>query len=384
MIKNKLINILQSFENGFLIATMPSGEIIKSGNESHNLKADVQIHSWRVLNEVISKGDIGLAQMYMQGLVTTSNIANLLMILGKNAEKIDSIINGNALYTLIFRIKNLFRKNTHTGSKKNIEYHYDLGNDFYSLWLDKTMTYSSAYFKNENESLSQAQVNKYNLILENLNKEEKDILEIGCGWGGFINEAEKQGYNVKGLTLSNQQKKYVDELIAKNHFKSQCILQDYRTENQKFSNIVSIEMFEAVGKEYWNVYFQKIKECLKENGRAVIQTITIDDSRYKSYEQTSDFIREYIFPGGFLPSNAIFQGLAQEHGLKVIDVKAFGQSYTQTLLMWLANFCNAEKEVFGLGYDRQFAKMWEFYLAYCASGFDMKRTDVIQYTLQHA
>jgi cyclopropane-fatty-acyl-phospholipid synthase len=258
-----------------------------------------------------------------------------------------------------------------------------LGNDFYSLWLDETMSYSSGIFC-ESDCLKKSQENKYQRILDQINKNGSKILEIGCGWGGFINQASIQGFEVKGLTLSNEQKSYADQLIKNKNLSAQIALQDYRHEKDKFDNIVSIEMFEAVGKEYWNEYFSKIKECLKSDGKAVIQTIAIGDEFYKKYIKTSDYIREYIFPGGFLPSPKIFNMLAKKNGLKVIEEFRFGDSYSKTLLKWLDNFNAVQNKIIELGYDHEFIRKWQFYLAYCAAGFESKRTDVIQYSLIHS
>lgn len=245
------------------------------------------------------------------------------------------------------------------------------------------MSYSSGIFYGD-ESLIESQKNKYKRILDQLNKDGTNILEIGCGWGGFINIASNKNYDIKGLTLSHQQKDYSENLIKSKKLNAHIALQDYRHEKGKFDNIVSIEMFEAVGKKYWDNYFSQIKKCLNINGRAVIQTIIIEDEFFKKYSKTSDYIREYIFPGGFLPTPNIFQKLAQKHGLQIIDEFRFADSYAKTLLKWLENFNKENKKIIALGYDQEFIKKWQFYLAYCAAGFKSKRTDVIQYTLTHA
>ncbi|MFT6106160.1 MAG: cyclopropane-fatty-acyl-phospholipid synthase [Rickettsiales bacterium] len=381
--KRKIFKHLEKAKHGYLKITTPCGNDIEIGDKNSQIKADIQIEDWNVLDLVLSKGDIGFGEAYIKGLFTSSKIENLLLFISLNHKEFEAIFHSNIIYGAFFAIKNFFKKNSLKGSKKNIEFHYDLGNDFYSLWLDETMSYSSGIFCKA-DCLKKSQENKYQRILDQINKNGSKILEIGCGWGGFINQASAQGFEVKGLTLSKEQKSYADELILSKNLNSKIDLQDYRLEKEKFDNIVSIEMFEAVGKEYWNEYFSKIKECLKEGGKAVVQTITIDDEFYKKYHETSDFIREYIFPGGFLPSPEIFKKTAKKNGLQVIDEFKFGDSYKQTLLKWLDNFNAVQKQVLELGYDQEFIRKWQFYLAYCAAGFESKRTDVIQYSLVHA
>ncbi|MFT7086659.1 MAG: cyclopropane-fatty-acyl-phospholipid synthase [Rickettsiales bacterium] len=381
--KNKIFKHLEKARHGYLQITTPCGSEIEIGDKNSNLKADIKINNWALLDLVLSKGDIGFGEGYIKGLFTTQKIENLLLFISLNHKEFEVIFHSNLIYSAFFSIKNFFKKNSLKGSKKNIEFHYDLGNDFYSLWLDETMSYSSGIFC-ETNCLKKSQENKYQRILDQINKNGSKILEIGCGWGGFINQASIQGFEVKGLTLSNEQKSYADQLIKNKNLSAQIALQDYRHEKDKFDNIVSIEMFEAVGKEYWNEYFSKIKECLKSDGKAVIQTIAIGDEFYKKYIKTSDYIREYIFPGGFLPSPKIFNMLAKKNGLKVIEEFRFGDSYSKTLLKWLDNFNAVQNKIIELGYDHEFIRKWQFYLAYCAAGFESKRTDVIQYSLIHS
>lgn len=381
--ENRIFKHLEKAKYGYLIIDTPCGNEIDIGDKNSEIHADIKINDWALLDLVLSKGDIGFGEGYIKGLFTTNNIANLLLFISLNQKELEPLFHSNILYSALFGIKNLFKKNSVKGSKKNIEYHYDLGNNFYSLWLDETMSYSSGIFC-EKDCLLTSQSNKYQRILNQINQSGSQILEIGCGWGGFINEAHNKGYDVKGLTLSNQQKLYSEKLIKDNNINSQIALQDYRQEKGKFDNIVSIEMFEAVGRKYWDDYFNKIKECLNKDGRAVIQTITIGDEFYKKYLKTSDYIREYIFPGGFLPSPSIFNKLAKKHGLYVVDEFKFGKSYAKTLLKWLDNFDIAQNKILNLGYNQEFIRKWQFYLAYCAAGFNSKRTDVIQYSLAHA
>jgi len=272
--KNKIFKYLEKAKYGYLIINTPCSNKIDIGDKNSEMYADIKINDWALADLVLLKGDIGFGEGYIKGLFTTNNIANLLLFISLNQKELEPLFHSNILYSALFGIKNIFKKNSIKGSKKNIEYHYDLGNDFYSLWLDETMSYSSGIFYEE-DCLLISQKNKYQRILNKINQRGSQILEIGCGWGGFINEAHNKGYEVKGLTLSKEQKLYSDKLINDKKISSHIALQDYRFEKGKFDNIVSIEMFEAVGKKYWDDYFTKIKECLNKEGKAVIQTITI-------------------------------------------------------------------------------------------------------------
>lgn len=381
--ENKIFTYLENAKHGYLLIQTPNGEHVHIGDKNSDLKADITINDWALIDLILSKGDIGFGEGFIKGLFSTSKIADLLLFTALNQKELEPLFHSNMFYSFFFSLRNLFKKNSLKGSKKNIEYHYDLGNDFYTLWLDQTMSYSSGLFA-KTDDLETSQIHKYQRILSQLNQKGSKILEIGCGWGAFINEASKEGYHVKGLTLSHEQKAFSDQLIKDKALNAEIALQDYRAESGKFDNIVSIEMFEAVGKKYWDGYFSKIKQCLKADGKAVVQTITIGDEFYQNYVKTSDYIREYIFPGGFLPSPTLFENLAKKHGLKVINRFEFGDDYATTLLKWMDNFNAKQKEVLALGYDQEFIKKWQFYLAYCAAGFTSKRTDVIQFTLAHA
>lgn len=380
--QSKIVKLLEKIDEGYIEVAMPCNTNLSFGNPTSALKADINIHDRSFFDQVLLKGDIGFGECFVKGIFSSSNIQNLLEIITLNQKHFDSLFYGNILYSTYFLIKNLFRRNSLRGSKQNIESHYDLGNDFYKLWLDNTMSYSSGIYYGK-ESLKMAQHNKYKRILDMLQNKGDRILEIGSGWGGFIREATKDRYNVKGLTLSNEQKRYCDKLIQKKNLDAQVELQDYRAEQELFDNIVSIEMFEAVGKEYWQDYFARIKACLKKGGRAVIQTIVINDQYFKKYSKTSDFIRDYIFPGGFLPSPSIFRKYAMKSGLAIVDDCRFGQSYKKTLLQWLKQFNNARDNLTKLGYNEEFFKKWQFYLVYCAAGFSNNRTDVVQFCLEH-
>ncbi|MDA9009636.1 cyclopropane-fatty-acyl-phospholipid synthase family protein, partial [Alphaproteobacteria bacterium] len=290
--------------------------------------------------------------------------------------------NGNPFMALGTRLLYAFQKNTVKGSRKNIQAHYDLGNDFYKLWLDPTMTYSSALYKTEGEELAQAQLNKYDRIVDRLDRGSGSILEIGCGWGGFADRAAERGdFGIKGITLSDEQHAYAQQRLDG---RADIVIEDYRHQKNKFDHIVSIEMFEAVGEQYWPTYFGKVKDLLAEKGNAVIQTITISEQFFDNYRKGTDFIRSFIFPGGMLPSPTRFKEEAQKVGLQVTDSFSFGHDYSTTLLEWMETFDQKKLEVLNLGFDEGFIKIWRFYLAGCAAAFSSERTDVMQIELRHS
>jgi len=369
---------LSKINHGSIKIELPNGEIKTFSSSNKNPQAHFKIKDLSMTDECLIGGDIGLAETFMKGMWESDNLADLLLFFTLNSAALEKFFHAHKVKMFLLYVAAMFRKNTHKGSKKNIEFHYDLGNDFYRLWLDESMTYSSAIFSDENSNLKAAQKNKYQRILSKLS-DKKNILEIGCGWGGFASEAVASGYDVVGLTLSKEQKKYAENLGMQNRFKIK--LQDYRNEKQKYDNIVSIEMFEAVGRGYWNTYFKTVSDCLNQGGKAVIQSITIDEEVSKSYKNRVDFIQKHIFPGGVLPSKSEFINLATANGLKLVDSFEFGIDYQKTLLIWLENFNKVQKEVLNLGFSQEFIRKWQFYLAYCAAAFGAKRTDVVQFEL---
>ena len=375
-----LKNILSHIQFGQIEVTFPDGESQTFGRDE-NLSASLQIHSQKAISEMLSQGDIGFGRGYIEKWWQCDDIVSLLDIVSINAQHFEKAVYGNRLFSAFYKIYDFLKRNTIANSKKNIEYHYDLGNEFYFKWLDSTRTYSSALFRG-NENLEEGQVEKYRNIIKYIPNAKK-ILEIGCGWGGFMGEMVKENANIeiKGLTLSREQHAFVSEKFAGNN-KIQPIIQDYRNEKDKYDAVVSIEMFEAVGMEYWETYMQKIADSLNQNGVAVIQTITIDASVFEKYTKTSDFIRHFIFPGGMLPTKEIFESIAQKFGFEVMASENFGMSYRQTLLTWLENFDKISHELSPLGFDEKFIRKWRFYLAYCAAGFNAKRTDVVQFVLR--
>lgn len=330
-----------------------------------------------------TQGVLGFAQAYYEGAVDTNSLENVLRLGIDNREEFAGLMKVGAG---AWKDKLLHRKrhNSLQNSPENIAYHYDLGNAFYQKWLDQSMTYSSALFTDDEVSFEQAQAKKYQRILDEIGElNHSSILEIGCGWGGFMDEACAQGANVKGLTLSQEQQNYaMGRLQSAGYENFEVALQDYRLETNQYDAIVSIEMFEAVGKEYWDEYFTVLHNALKPGGKAVLQIITIDDEVAEEYQQQVDFIQKYIFPGGLLPSLQQLYRLAEKHGFVWQNSLDFGQDYAKTCQLWKRAFNHQSKSLEALGYDKAFQRLWNYYLDYCYVGFDVGRISVVQITLQ--
>jgi cyclopropane-fatty-acyl-phospholipid synthase len=327
----------------------------------------------------MARGDIGLGEEYIAGSWDSDNVSNLLSLSLHNLNSFEKFSDGNFLNRLGFVIHNvLLRRNSLSGAARNIKDHYDVGNNFYSLWLDRSMTYSSALYAGTDD-LDQAQTNKYSRILSKLGHPRASILEIGCGWGGFAERAAADGHYVTGLTISPAQYEYASKRLCG---AADIRLEDYRKSKGHFDAIVSIEMFEAVGERYWPDYFATLRRCLAPGAQAVIQTITIDERLFDRYRSGTDFIQQYIFPGGMLPSPSAFESQSQAAGLTVTDRFRFGPDYARTLALWRDGFLAGLPTITAQGFDARFARIWEFYLAYCEAGFDQGNIDVIQYTLR--
>lgn len=380
-----LIATLGKIAVGTLELTTPEGNRLTFGNGGEPV-ADVRLTDWRALRRVFRNGGIGLAECYRDGFIQTSDIAALLFLGIQNQKALKKVITGNRLLNFGYRIRHLMRRNSRKGSSKNIQAHYDLGNDFYELWLDPSMTYSSARFETgHNGGLVQAQEAKYQHMLDQVDAKRGDsVLEIGCGWGGFAEYAASRGIRVHGITLSKRQLVYARERIARAGLEdlARFELRDYRDLDGQYDHIVSIEMLEAVGEAYWPVYFLKLRRLLKPGGKAAIQTIIIDDEHFEGYRKRTDFIQQYIFPGGMLPSQDRIHKLAADQGFQVGQIEAFGADYAETLRRWRQRFEDNLSKVRELGFDTAFIRLWRFYLAYCEAGFDEKRIDVVQFRLE--
>ena len=379
-----VFNALKSIRYGFIEIIKFDGSILKFGDKEDQLKVKVIIKHPSFTYNLIKSGSIGLAESYMSGYFETNNLSDLIELTAKNIKTIHKF-SGVLDLPAINYFKNKIIKNTKSRSKENIAKHYDLGNDFFSLWLDETLTYSSAIFENKNQQLSQAQNNKYQKLIDLLKpKDNSNVLEIGCGWGGFAEYLGKN-YNVKldCITISKKQYEFAKERIHKIGLneKVNIEIKDYRDLKSKYDSIASIEMIEAVGQNYLQSYFNTIKNNLSENGNVAIQSITIDDSLFDRYKNKQDFIQKYIFPGGFLPSKKSLYNYADANGLKLEEYNSYSKHYSDTLIIWRKEFNKKWDIIKSQGFDLTFKKMWEFYLSYCEAGFKSKNIDLIQLSL---
>jgi cyclopropane-fatty-acyl-phospholipid synthase len=371
---------------GTLCITGPGGWQQHFEGAKPGPKADLHVHDWKMLKQALLRGDIGFGETYIEGHWSTSDLSELMTYMVYNMEAAGKVMHANWLMRRVFQLVNWARRNTRKNSRENIRAHYDVGNAFYRLWLDETMTYSSALFAgDEHRDLAAAQRAKYQRILDKM-EPAGEILEIGCGWGGFAEEATKRQHHVTGLTLSHEQHDFARErLIQKgldNH--AHIKLEDYRDTRGTFDYIVSIEMFEAVGEQYWPAYFRTVRDRLKQGGKAVIQTITIDDQYFEDYKLRSDFIRHYTFPGGLLPSMKRLKEEIEAAGLKLKETFSFGQDYAKTCQIWKETIDHKIEEIKALGYSEEFLRSWRFYLCCCVGAFAARRTDVVQLELVHA
>jgi len=380
-IESRFLRTLEGTAAGSLELTLPDGSRHRFEGRQPGPAAELTIRDRRTIAALAATGDIGLTEAYRDGWCDTRDMTGLLSFGLLNEEALERFVFGSRLNMLAVRLLYLFNRNSKAGSRRNIAAHYDLGNDFYRLWLDESMTYSSAIY-GAGDSLRDAQMRKYDRILDSLPTNSGRLLEIGCGWGGFAERALGRGdFAQKGLTLSQQQAAYARQRLGQD---AEIALQDYRDEGGKYDHIVSIEMFEAVGEKYWPVYFGKIREALADRGRAVIQTISVADRYFERYRKGGDMIRSFIFPGGMLPSPERFRAEAEHAGLRVEEVFTFGLDYARTLGEWLQRFEARLPEVRAQGFDEGFIRVWRFYLAACIAGFSVGRTDVGQYRLARA
>ncbi|MFN3273823.1 MAG: class I SAM-dependent methyltransferase [Paracoccus sp. (in: a-proteobacteria)] len=371
----------EGIRRGTLHVITPEGIRHGFGGQEPGPDAVLEVRDWRMVPALVARGDIGMTEAYRDGWCDTPDLEALLTVALLNEDILDGYIYGNRLHALATRALYLFNRNTRAGSRRNISAHYDLGNPFYGLWLDDSMTYSSALFA-PGDDLAAAQARKYDRIIDNLSGPSGRLLEIGCGWGGFAERALARGdYAPKGLTLSVEQAEYARARLGPG---AEIALQDYRDEAGRYDHVVSIEMFEAVGETFWPIYFQKMGHVLADKGRAMVQTITVADRYFDRYRAGPDMIRSFIFPGGMLPSPTRFQAEAARADLRVEDSFSFGRDYARTLRDWLARFDAALPQIRGMGFDEGFIRVWRFYLAACAASFEVGRTDVIQYRLAHA
>ncbi len=374
---------------GKLHLVMPSGFHATFGDESsddqQNFEVTVKLNNLRCLLRLFTGGSTGWSEGYIAGEWDTQDLTSLLRWGLQNEAILEALAKAGHLKKLVHNIYHWRNQNSRTGSRRNIAAHYDLGNDFYELWLDKTMSYSAALFSSDEQCLEDAQTAKYQQIIDMLSPQDKDhIVEIGCGWGGFAEQLLQQ-HNVRlhGVTLSKEQLQWSRDRLASAGLekRSNISLTDYRDLITQYDAVVSIEMFEAVGEKYWDTYFETLKNCLKPDGTAVLQVISIEDQRFETYREQADFIQRYIFPGGMLPSVSRLQQKFEEHGFELQQQQLFGKDYALTLRHWRESFEQQTQALEKLGYDEQFRRLWRYYLCYCEAGFEEGSIDVGLYKI---
>lgn len=371
---------------GHLQLVTPQGVRHLFGDAREQPGAELQVRDWRACERILRAGDIGLGEAWRDGWCDSPDLVALLQLALANEAVLDNFVHGHALARVWYRLRHWLNRNSRRGSRRNIHAHYDLGNDFYRRWLDPGMTYSSALFEGDvTRSLAAAQAAKYQRIIDTLQiRPGSRVLEIGCGWGGFAEHAARQDIQVHGITISPAQLAFARQRLADAGLAGQAQLElvDYRDLSGQYDHVVSIEMFEAVGERYWPQYFRTVCERLKPGGSALVQTITIADSHFERYRAGSDFIQQFIFPGGMLPSRQVFVERAAQAGLTLADGYHFGKDYAETLRRWRTVFEAEHEAISAQGFDAAFMRLWRLYLAYCEVGFESGRTDVVQFHLR--
>ena len=375
----------ENWEFGRLTFVLPSGREVVVAGDKPGPHAKLIVNDFRFVSRVLSAGDIGFGEGFMAGEWDTPDLPALLEALTANLDRLMRLLEGGPLWTVLNFLSHLVRRNSRTGSRRNILAHYDLGNAFYSRWLDPTMTYSSARFERPGQPLGEAQHHKYASLARQIDLgPEHHVLEIGCGWGGFAEFAAAEvGARVTAITISPAQAEFARKRLFERGLadRADVRLVDYRDVDGSYDRVASIEMFEAVGEAYWPVYFSKIRDVLSPGGRAGLQIITIRDELFAHYRSRADFIQKYVFPGGMLPSERRLHEETARAGLEWRDIVRFGQNYADTLSEWGRRFESAWDEIRGLGFDERFRRMWKFYLGYCEAGFRTERTNVVQLSL---
>ncbi len=383
-----LFKLLMRIEHGSLFIRLPNDRCVRFDSGNEGPVAKLHLKNWKLPRKVALGGTIGVAESYMDEDWDSPDVTAMLEFFLVNRSIYGDVASQSPVINFIESARHWFNKNTKSGSQKNISAHYDLGNEFYSLWLDPSMTYSSAIYEDGANSLETAQDAKYRYLAENMGVTKgSHILEIGCGWGGFAEYVAREfGAKVTGLTISKEQLAYAEKRIEKAGLSDlvDFKFQDYRDETGKYDHVASIEMFEAVGEEYWPDYFGKINQCLKPGGTAGLQIITIRNAAFEDYRRRPDFIQRYIFPGGMLPSPDALSKVTAEHGLTLSSERIFGKDYAKTLKEWRLVFWDKWEEVKKLGFDQRFKRMWEFYFFYCEAGFETESIDVRQIFYKHA
>jgi cyclopropane-fatty-acyl-phospholipid synthase len=378
-LKSNFLSACERLRDGQLTLRTPEGERYQFG--SSGPEADMVIRDWSAVSAMAAHGQVGLGETYVKGLWDTQSIETLMSVAMRNREHLNAYDHAGPFNRLKFRlVDTVLRGNSRRGSRKNIRSHYDVGNEFYALWLDDGMTYSSALFDRADDDLYRAQSNKYARVLSRMGSGES-TLEIGCGWGGFAELAAEDGRDVTGVTISRNQHSYAE---CRLDGRADIQLRDYRDIRGQYDNIVSIEMIEAVGARYWPSYFSVLKQNLAEGGRVLLQAITVKDSFFDTYKTSSDYIRQYVFPGGMLLSDRVIDTHATDVGLRVLDNYAFGQDYAKTCRIWAERLGAKKRRIAEMGYSEEFYRNWQYYLEICAASFAVGHTNVVQVQLAHA
>lgn len=369
---------------GRLTVVMPSGDRIEHSGAQAGPSATLVLHRWRAIRRLLSQGDLGLADAYIEGDWSSPDLAALLELAARNIAALDRRLSGFWPVCMFNRVRHLLHANSKAGSRRNISFHYDLGNDFYQCWLDPSMTYSSALYTDPDQTLEDAQEAKLSRIEELLAlRGGENVLEIGCGWGALAVRLARAGAHVTGVTLSSEQLAFARQRVEQEALFGRVALEliDYRDIEGCYDRIVSIEMLEAVGEAYWPIYFRTLHDRLNAGGIAVLQVITIDEARFEAYRGSSDFIQRHIFPGGMLPTKAIIAEQGARAGLKLVSTQSFGQSYAATLTEWRKRFLASWPGIAEMGFPERFRRLWDYYLCYCEAGFRAATIDVGFYVL---
>lgn len=378
-LKTEFLTTCERLRDGRLTLRTPEGERYNFGNSGP--EAEMVIRDWSAVSAMAAHGQVGLGETYVQGLWETPSVEGLMALAMRNRDHLGSYDQANSYNKAKFKlVDTVLRANSRRGSRKNIRSHYDVGNEFYALWLDEGMTYSSGLFEPNETDLTRAQKAKNDRVLSCLSERNR-TLEIGCGWGGFAEMASDAGHDVTAITISRNQHSYAE---CRLDGRANIELRDYRDLDGKYDNIVSIEMIEAVGERYWPSYFDTLKHSLAPEGRVLLQAITVKDDYFQTYKTSSDYIRQYVFPGGMLLSDKVIAEQAQKAGLKVRDSFAFGQDYAKTCRIWAERLETKKSKISEMGYDKRFFRNWQYYLEICAASFAVAHTNVVQVELEHA
>lgn len=370
---------ISQIEFGHITVVLPSFDRIEHSATRVGPSATLVLHRWRAIRRLITHGDVGFEKGYIDGDWSSPDLAALLELAARNITVVDCKMSGILPVRILNRVRHLLRSNSKAGSRKNISFHYDLGNAFYQHWLDPSMTYSSALYSYPEQTLEDAQDAKLSRIIELLDlRDGENVLEIGCGWGALAIRLARSGARVTGVTLSSEQLAFALQQVKREGLTKQIALEltDYRDVERTYDRVVSIEMLEAVGEAYWPIYFKTLHDRLNAGGIAVLQVITINEARFETYRSSADFIQRHIFPGGMLPTKAIIARQSAEAGLKLVSTQSFGESYAATLAEWRKRFLASWPNVVKMGFPERFRRLWEYYLCYCEAGFRAGTIDV--------